>query len=166
MTLVSQTADKIKTVIELVPDRGVVYTYDPFPAGEINDFVALLTTEITGRRVVRAWTIKNVGRDTVPISIASGSEVQRPVLRWLLRFFLAVEGNAETTDVTFRDLLEQVTEQLNAKRTLMGAPSILDHDPADYSLPNNGALLSLGDVVCHYGEVTFASTHEIVVTVS
>ena len=100
----------------------------------------------------------------MPLAIAIGSEKQRVSLSWIVRGFLG--HNGDTSDATFRDLLETVVEALNANRSLTGAPSILDHDPADYDLPNNGALLSLGDVVCHYGEVTFISHHEITVAVS
>lgn len=164
MSLVSGTATTIKTTISAVSNIGVVYDYDPFPQADWEKFVQKFTTEIGGSRVVRAWTIKNVGRDTIPVSIAVGSEVQRPKLRWLIRGFVAVTEDG-ASDVVFRDLLEAVTEALNTNRSLSGAPSILDHDPADYVLPNNGALLSLGDTICHYGEVTFTSTHEIVVAV-
>lgn len=165
MSLVSGTATALKATALTVPDIGVVFDYDPFPTSEWNKYVANFTTEIGGEQVVRAWTIKNVHRDTVPLSIAPNQEVQRVQLRWVIRGFLGVRNDG-ATDVTFRDLLELLTETLNANRSLSGAPSILDHDPADYDLPNNGALLSLGDTICHYGEVTFTTHHEIVVTIT
>ncbi len=166
MSLVSGTAAQIKAVIEGVTNPGVVLDYDPFPGSEWNDFVALFTSTIGGNVVVRAWTIKNVGRRTVPQTIAMGSEVQRVELDWLVKGFAAVTENDSTSDVMFRDLLEAVTEALNTNRHLAGAPEILDHDPADYLLPGNGALVSLGDTICHYGEVTFTSYHEHVIAVS
>ena len=162
MSLVSGTADSIAAILTAVPNIGLVYKYDPFPSGDWASFVDEFTTTISGIEQVRAWTIKNIGRVTEPGTMSIGSEVQRPSLSWLIRGFLVVK-NVATSDVTFRDLLEAVTEALNTKRGLGGAPSILDHDLADYSLPNNGELRLLGDVVCHYGEVTFTSHHEITV---
>lgn len=161
MTLVSGTATVIKARINTVANVGKGFDYDPFPKGDWAEFVSTFTSDIGGETVVRAFTIKNIHRDTKPLSIAVGSEVHRVELTWLVRYFLG--HNGDTSDVTFRDLLETIIETLNADRRLTGAPSVLDHSPADYDLPNNGALLSLGDVLCHYAEVTFISYHEIVV---
>lgn len=165
MSLVSGTAATIKTTVEAVANVGVVFDYDPYPRAEWQEFVALFTFEVTpGVRVVRAWTIRNIGRRTIAKSIASNAEVQRVELDWLIRGFFGL--NDPASDAQFRDLLEAVTEALNANRGLNGAPEILDHDPADYVLPNNGALLALGDVICHYAEVTFTSYHEHVIAVT
>ena len=165
MSIVSGTAAVIKATIETVANRGNVYDYDPFPDGDWAEFVQKFAVTIGGSEVIRAWTIKNTHRDTVPLTISANSEVQRVHLTWLARFFVG-HSEADNSDVTFRDLLEAVVETLNANRSLGHVEGAYDHDPADYDLPNNGALLSLGDVVCHYAEVTFISHHEIVVAVS
>lgn len=164
MTMVSGTAATIRTTILTVSDVGQVYDYDPFPRGDWAQFVSLFTATVSGSTVVRAWTIKSVARRTVPLTIAPGAEVQRVEFDWLIRGFLGLDD--PTSDAVFRDLLETVVEALNANRSLSGAPEIIDHDPADYALPNNGALLALGDTICHYAEVTFTSYHEHVIAVS
>lgn len=165
MTLVSGTAAVIKTVIQTVANRGLVYDYDPFPIGEWHDFVATFTSDIGGVTRVRAWTVRNTARRTVPLSIAPNAEVQRVELDWLVRGFSGVRDDGGS-DVTWRDLLETVTEALNANRSLAGAPECIDHDPADYTQPNNGAPIALGDTICHYGEVTFTSYHHHVIAVT
>jgi hypothetical protein len=162
---VGDTATSIAAIVDGVTDSGVVYDYDPFPDNDWSAFVAKFTSTIGGKVVVRAWTVKNIARRTVPISIAMGAEVQRIEFDWLVRGFLG-HNEAATTDSTFRDLLEAVTEALNANRSLAGVAGCLDHDPCDYVLPNDGALLSLGDTICHYGEVRFTSYHEQAISVT
>jgi hypothetical protein len=164
VSLVGSTATAITTVLYAIPDIGKVYDYDPFPRGEWQEFVQLFTADVGGQTVVRAWTVKHVARRTVPHSIAQNAEVQRVEMDWLVRGFLGL--NDPTSDGQFRELLELVTERLNQNRRLVGAQEIIDHDPADYILPNSGALLALGDTICHYGEVTFTSYHDHVIAVS
>lgn len=164
MSLVAGTAAIIKTTVSAVANVGVVHDYDPFPAGDWAAFVSNFTATISGAPTVRAWTIRNLDRRTVPISIAAPSEVQRVELDWLVRGFMALNTEG-TSDTTWRDLLEAVTEAINHNRTLAGAPECIDHDPADYVQPNNGAPIALGDTVCHYGEVTFTSYHHHVISV-
>lgn len=165
MSLVSGTVAVIKTTAQTVTDVGRVLDYAPFPTGEIQDFVSTFTTTIGGALKVRALTIECVGRRTKPIALAYPSEVQEVELDWYLRYFTAVEDQG-ASESGFIDRLEAIVEALNSNRHLAGAPEIKDHDPADYTLPNNAALLSLGDTICHYGEVTFTSYHEHVIAVS
>lgn len=164
MSVVALTAARIKTTMLTVSNVGQVYDYHPFPRAEWNEYVAKFTATVSGQTVVRAWTIKNIGRKTVPISLAPSSEVQRLELDWLVRGFMGLDD--PTSEQAFVDLLETVTEALNADRSLGGVADALDHDPADYTLPNNGALLALGDTICHYAEVTFTSYHNHVIAVS
>jgi hypothetical protein len=161
---ISQTAGEIKNIVLTVPDCGQVYDYQPYPEGDWSEFVESFTATIAGARQVRAFTVQYIGERREEVAIGIGSQKQRRYMNWMVRAHMGHDGAA--SDIAFRDLVELVADALDKHRSLGAAAGAIDHDPCDISLPNSGAGVVLGDVLCHYAELTFESQHEMTLTVT
>lgn len=149
MSQINDTATAIATVIDAVADSGVVYAYQPMPSTDWASFVDSFTVEIGGVRQVRAWTIQYLGETRVEKNIAMGSTKQRRDLRFVVRAHYG--WNDPTSEEAFRVQLEAVCDALDAERSI---GPCYDHDPVDVDIPANGAGVVLGDVLCHFAEIT------------
>lgn len=161
---ISDTATEIRNVIATVPDCGQVFDYQPYPKGDWTEFVNSFTATIGGERVVRAFTVQYIGERRQEVAIGIGSQKQQRYMNWMVRAHMGHDG--AQSDADFRDLVELVADALDRHRSLSGAAGAIDHDPCDISLPNSGAGVVLGDVLCHYAELTFESQHEMTLTVT
>ena len=108
-----------------------------------------------GSKQVRAWTIQYVGesRQTTTMAIGATKTMRHP--RWVIRGHLSWSDESEPV---FRDLVEAVARALDASRSLAG--TVLDHDPCQVDLPAQGSGVVLGDVLCHYAEITLTASVE------
>ena len=157
MSVVGDQAAAIRAAILTVPEVGVVLDYQPVPRGEdwasFRELFAFTPTG--GPRQVRAWTIQYLSETRTAPTMALGAEKVRRDIRWIVRGQMSWAGTSERD---WRDLLEAVARALDEARSLGG--TALDHDPVDISLPNNGAGIVFGDVLCHYAEIVFAAQVE------
>jgi len=159
MSGIGDTAAVIKTTILTVANVGVVFDYQPYPAAEWDKFIATFTSTIGGVPRLRAFTVQYLGERRVPRTIGGTSgAIQTREIDWLVRAHWGLDD--PTTDLAFRDKLEEVCDAIDRERGLNGVAGATDHDPVDVSLPERGAPILLGDIVCHYAEITFTSYHE------
>jgi hypothetical protein len=158
MSGISETADAIRDTVAAVTNVGNVFDYQPYPQNNWDEFVALFSLVVNGKLQVRTWTVQYLGERREELAIGIGATKQRRYMQWMVRGHMG--HNGATSDVEFRDLIELVANALDSNRGLAGVAGVMDHDPCDVSLPNNAAGVVLGDVLCHYVEITFESQHE------
>lgn len=165
MSSISDVAAAIKATLEDVPDIGNVFDYQLYPAAEWSTFVAAFSLEVGGVTVLRTATVQYLGERRREAVVGVGATIQRRELDWVVRYHWGLADNG-ASDPAFRDMLEAIADAIDSNRSLGGVEGCIDHDPVDIDLPDRGAPILLGDVLCHYGEVTFTSTHEQQLTVS
>lgn len=161
---VATTATAIVAAINTIPDAGVVFDYQPLPVNGWPEFVDSFTVTVASKRVIRAWTVVYLGEDRLPVTAANqgiGSDlIEQRAMRWKIRGHFG--WTDATSDKAFRDLVEAVANALDARHNLGG--SCYTHDPVDVNYPNDGAGIVLGDILCHYAEVTMTTYHQLNVT--
>lgn len=159
MSVINDTAAVIKTTVLTVANVGQVYDYQPAPVNGWDQFVAHFTATIDSEPRVRAVTIQYLGERRQERNVAIGSAaLQMREMDWMVRVHVGWEN--PTSDALFRTLVENIADAIDKNRDLSGVAGVIDHDPVDILLPGNGAGVLLGDVLCHYAEVTFTSYHE------
>lgn len=159
MSVITDTAAVISTTIQTVQEVGLVYDYQPAPVNGWDQFVASFIQTIDNEPVVRAVTIQYLGERRKERNVAVGSAaLQMREIDWMVRIHHGWRN--PTSDAEFRSMVEAVANAIDANRDLSGVAGVIDHDPVDILLPGNGAGVLLGDVLCHYAEVTFTSYHE------
>lgn len=166
MSVIGDLAAAVKVTCLTVANPGVVYDYQPMPQNDWATFIASFVVDVVGVPMVRAVTIQYVGEERTEKSIAIGNSKQRRAIRLVVRLHMSWDdtgATATTSEVLFRDWVEAVADALDANRSIGPA---YDHDPVDVGLPNNGAGLMLGDVLCHYAELALvAHVEQTLVTV-
>jgi hypothetical protein len=152
----------IASTISGVSNVGIVLADDPLPplVEDWETFLATFTTTISGVLQVRAWTVGFVR--------ASATEGRRPwgSPKLMRRVTFVIRGHLgrshPSSAATFRDLIEGVTNALDADRGLGG--TAIDHDDTSVEEPGNGLPILLGDVECHYCEITLTALVEVNLT--
>lgn len=166
MSAINDTAAFIKSTIQGVTDVGNVFDYQLYPGAEWSTFVAAFSLEVGGNVVLRTATVQYLGERRREVAIAIGAQaVQRRELDWVVRYHWGLSGGGDS-DPAFRTMLEAIADAIDSARSLAGVAGGIDHDPVDITLPDRGAPILLGDVLCHYGELTFTTYHEQTLTVS
>ena len=155
---VAPAAAAIKAVLDGIPDAGVVFDWQPLPGNDWAEFVRMFTTEVGDppRREVRAWSVTFTGLRGSYRAIGIGSSKVMREAVFLVRAHVAMRAD---TEPAFRALLVAAADALDADRDLGG--TVIEHDACDVLVPDNGAGLFLGDVLCHYGEITVAARYEV-----
>lgn len=149
-------AAAIAAIIGAVPDSGIVFDHQPLPKGNTwAEFVKSFTTTIDGKRHVRAWTVQLIRDERIPKTISQAAVKIERRTTWRLRYHLSWDGASE---LGFRDQVVAVMTAVDTNRSLGG--TVLDHDPCDLDIPNDGAGVILGDVLCHYAELDFVAYAE------
>ena len=144
----------IKADLDLVTDVGVTYDHGLLPTtNDWADFVVALTTVIGGQRQVRAWTIQYIDEKRA-YRVLGNQKVMREIT-FMIRAHLTMTATSETV---FRGLLELAVTELDKDPSLGGA--YIDHDACDVAVPDSGAGLFLGDILCHYGEISLVARVE------
>jgi hypothetical protein len=147
-------ATAIKANLDLVSEVGVTYAHGLLPTtDDWADFITAFTVTVGGQRQVRAWTIQYLNEKRRYLSLGN-QKVMREIT-FLIRAHLSMTATSETV---FRGLLESAVTELDQDPGLGGA--CIDHDACDVSVPDNGAVLFLGDVLVHYGEITLVARVE------
>jgi hypothetical protein len=147
-------ATAIETDLDLVTDVGVTYDHGLLPTtNDWADFIAAFTVVVAGQRQVRAWTIQYLSEKRRYRTL--GSEKVLREITFMIRAHLSMTA---TSEKVFRGLLESAVTELDSDPDLGG--SCIDHDACDVSVPDNGAGLFLGDILCHYGEITLVARVE------
>lgn len=159
MSTLNEQAAGIAAVLNTVADVGVVMEKQPNPAPPtFAKFIATFSfTPQGGSKQVRAWTIQYVGETRVNPTMALGASKTMRHTRWVIRGHMSWNDSGDSETV-FRDLVEAVTTALDAARSLNGTAR--DHDPCQVDLPANGSGVVLGDVLCHYAEITLTAKVE------
>jgi hypothetical protein len=156
--MLNTQAAAIATILETVTDIGRVVDHAPNPApAEFAKFITAMTTIVDDVRQVRLWTVQYVGETRERTAIAMGATKTIRHVDWMIRGHLSW-STARDTEQTFRDLLDGVVTALDAGLSLGG--TALDHDPCRVQLPAQGAGIMLGDVLCHYAEVSLRAKVE------
>ena len=160
MGKLADQATQIKAILDGVGDIGVTFDHQPLPRNDWAAFIESFTTVLAGKRVVRAWTVQYLGEVRVDRAIAragagGGAKTIRGI-RWVIRGHMSWDD--PTSEAIFRDLVELVVTRLDERRSLNG--TALDHDPCDVDMPNNGAGVFLGDVLCHFAEISMTAKAE------
>ena len=159
-SVISDLAAAAKATVLTVADPGVVWDYQPMPANDWATFLASFTADVAGAPMVRAVTIQYVGEGRTAKTLAVGSTKQRRDVKLVIRLHMSwfdTGASATTSESLFRDWVEAVADVLDANRSIGPA---YDHDPVDVGIPNNGAGLMFGDVLCHYAELTLTAQVE------
>lgn len=158
MGLVADQRAAIATTLNAVTDVGVVIDHTPLPRGDWQKFVETFKSTVGGTSHIRTWWIAYLGesRSRVLRPTMGGNQKIDRVTRWMVRGFLS--WNDPTTDEVFADLVESVTTALDENRSLGGTAG--DHDPCQVDLPEKANGVTLGDIVCHYAEITLTAKRE------
>jgi hypothetical protein len=152
MSVISEQAAALTSIVAAVPNVGAVLDHQPYPMKDWAAFVDSLTVDIAPMgRHVRAWTIQYLGEDRKPNNIAVATTKVMRESSWVVRGHLSI--NEGTTDIIFRDLIEEVMDAIDARRSLND--TMQDHDPCDSRLPADGAPVALGDIIVHFCEIRF-----------
>jgi hypothetical protein len=157
-------AAAIRTDLLTVANIGVVLDSAPLPpmVEDWAEFVGTFTATIGGKLQVRAWTVAFAGTRVIPGTTRRGlgSHKELREVRYLIRGYL---GRLHPdSEATFRDLIEEVVVTLDLDHGLGG--TVLDHDDVEVDLPDNADAILLGDVVCHYCEITVVTRVELTLT--
>lgn len=152
-------AAAVKADLEGIADIGVVLNSAPLPPfmEDWAEYVDTLTSVIGGQRVVRAWTVGFLGTKPLQVRRGLGSQKVLREIRFSIRGYLG--RHHPDSEATFRDLIETVVAVLDTDLGLGG--TVIEHDPVDVDLPANADAVLLGDVVCHYCEITLAARAEM-----
>jgi hypothetical protein len=151
--MLAEIATALKADLDAVPDVGVTFDTQPLPQNDWAAFIRAFTCEIAGKREVRAWSIAYTGERRAYRN-AGYSKVIREAT-FVVRGHLSMNA---TSDAVFRALVETVATQIDRDPSLGG--TCIDHDACDVSIPDNGAGLFLGDVLCHYAEISVVARFE------
>lgn len=159
--LASQRAG-IATLIGGVATAGVVKDYFPQPSGEWSKFVDAFRSTVGGTSHVRVWIVTYTGeeriRRTAGTMGAQGKVIRRT--SWLIRGFLGW-STAQATEETFDDLVEAIANAIDLDRTLGSTAD--DHTAVGVRIPNDGAGVNLGDVLCHAAELRFTADKDVLI---
>lgn len=157
-------AGAIRANLATVPDIGVVLATAPLPplVEDWAEFIDTFTTVIGGLRQVRAWTVAFAGSRVIPDSTRRGfgSHKELREVRYVVRGYLG--RHFPDSEATFRDLIEEVIVKLDLDEGFGG--TVLEHDDVEVDLPDNADAVLLGDVVCHYCEITVVTRVELTLT--
>jgi len=156
-------AEAVKADLETVTDIGVVLNSAPLPPfmEDWAEYIDTLTSVIDGQRAVRAWTVGFLGTKVVSVRRGLGSQKVLREVRFSIRGYLG--RHHPDSEATFRDLIETIVAVLDADLGLRG--TVIEHAPVDVDLPSNADAVLLGDVVCHYCEITLAARVEMTLPV-
>lgn len=154
MSQIDTLATAIETDLDKVTDVGATYDHGLWPmTGDWAAFLAAFTVVIAGQRQVRAWTIQYLNEKRAYRTIGNQKVLRE--ITFVIRAHLSMTATSETV---FRGLLEDAVTELDSDPGLGG--TCIDHDACDVSVPDNGALLYLGDVLCHYAEINLVARVE------
>ena len=159
-TLYAPAAAGIKAALDTVTDVGVTFDWAPLPLADWAAFVdRFLWTPptppvgVAPDPEVRAWSVAFVGEQRAYRNAGYGKLMRE--VTFLVRGHLSMRGD---TEPAFRELVGAVVTAIDADPSLGG--TCIDHDACDISIPDNGAGLFLGDVLCHYAEITVVARIE------
>jgi hypothetical protein len=159
MGLFGTIATAIKADMTPITGIGVVMDNAPMPplVEDWAEFMDAFTATIDGATVVRAWTVGFAGSKALNARIAAGSLKQMREVRYVIRGYLGRQH--PNSEATFRDLIEDVLSALDADLGLGG--TVLFHDPVEVDLPGPADAVLLGDVLCHFCEMTLVARVEV-----
>lgn len=141
---------RINTVVSAVSNIGLVYDYERW-ASDWTTYLDLFKTTIGGLEVIRGWTI--TCQSFVPVELATMGEQDTEVnYVYKVRGYFGLD-DANASEKTAIALAEDVMEALNADSTLHGSSyaGSGEHALAEVTLFEPRLL---GDVLCHYTEIT------------
>ncbi len=140
------TRADIKTLIDAVPNIGVVYDYVRF-AALWNNYLALFKTTISGSEVIRGWTITCIGFDEVQLTYGNPGSIQRNYVYKIEGYFGLDDVNASEKAAML--IVEDVVVTLRSN--IESGSDDEGNYPASLTVFENR---DFGGVLCHYAEVT------------
>ena len=157
-TRIAEIATGIRTILDGVAGIGVTFDHQPLPVNDWAAYVRSFTVEAgtPARREVRAWTVAWTGFRGSYRAVAVGSQKVLREATFLVRGHMSMRDD---TEPVFRALVATVADALDADPSLAG--SVIEHDACDVLLPDEGAGIFLGDVLCHYGVITVVARYEV-----
>lgn len=147
---------RIKTVIETVSNVGVVHDYMRW-TNEWPSLVALLKTTVSGASKLRGWMITCEGAPTPAANEFGPIPTARRDYRYRIRGYYALDDSA-ATEKTFVAQVIAVCDALDNDTTLHNANNYYD---CSLSSADPIGHIMLGDVLCHYCEITITVTELI-----
>lgn len=153
----SAIAVGIKTTLESVSTVGVVYDYQPVPKNDWSTFVNQFSVTDGGVRRINAWTIQYTGEQREKVGIGLGSTLAERAINFVIRGHYSWHDN--TSDVAFRDLVEDVADALDAAESLQG--TAIRSRLVEVILPGDASPIMLGDVMCHYVEIRLQAIAQV-----
>ena len=154
---ISAIATGIKTTLEAVTAVGVVYDYQPVPKNDWATFINKFSVTDGGTRRINAWTVQYVGELREKTSIGIGSTKAQRTMSFVIRGHYSWYD--PTSDVTFRDIVEQVANALDAAESLQG--TAMRSKLVGVQLPSDASPIMMGDVMCHYVEIRLEAFEQV-----
>lgn len=151
----SGARSRIKTVIETVSNVGVVHDYMRW-AVEWPTLVALLKTTVSGVSKLRGWMITCEGMPATANEFGPIPTARRDY-RYRVRGYYALDDSA-ATEKTFMAQVIAVCDALDNDTTLHNATNYYDCSLANAETVGH---ITLGEVLCHYCEITITVTELI-----
>lgn len=154
---ISAIATGIKTTLEAVENVGLVYDYQPVPQNDWSTFVNKFSVVDNGTRRINAWTVQYTGEQREKVGIGFGSTLGERGINFVIRGHYS--WNDGTSDVAFRNLVEEVANALDAAESLQG--TAIRSRLVDVILPGDASPIMLGDVMCHYVEIRLQAIAQV-----
>jgi hypothetical protein len=146
-----QIRDAIKTVINTVPNVGLVHTYERYAA----DLATLKTLYVANGQLL-GWYIR-----LLKTQRASPGRGRTAILHtWRIRGFMAFDDAAQS-ELTFDALVESLQEAFTAHETLdgvVGATSFPEQNVDGLQRDDSGPVMFAG-VLCHSALLTLNTLH-------
>lgn len=139
----------IKTKVEAISNIGMVYDYERW-ATDWSAYLDLFKTTIGGSNVIRGWTI--TCQSFPQKQITFGRNVER-TYTYKLRGYFGLDDSA-ASEKTAMVVVEDVAEAFNDTRFDASNDQVWN-DPANLEIFEPRLL---GDVLCHYAEITLEVT--------
>jgi hypothetical protein len=141
---------RLDTIVSAVSNIGRVYDYERW-AADWTTYLDLFKTTIGGNEVIRGWTITCQSWTPVELETIGDQKIVRSYVYKIRGYFGQDDENASEKAAML--IIEDVIEALNADATLHGADYVGagPHPLAELTIFEGRFL---GDVLCHYAEIT------------
>lgn len=143
---------QLKSTIQGVSNTGVVHDYLRW-AAEYSAFLDLFKTTISGKSVIRGWTItcesmpqRQDGDDGATYGTRATGNIQ--TFNYRLRFYAGLDDSA-ATEKTILTLALNVVDALDTATTVIDSTSLIA-TPAQLEVFEPRMF---GSVLCHYAEI-------------
>ncbi len=136
---------QIKTILEGVPNIGIVHDYERW-AVDWNVFINLFKTTVGGTDQIRGWEIgrRSAKENQVAIGGQGGNERRHS---FIIRGYLGLNDSA-ATEKTFNDLIEAIAAVFRYNWTIND--TALNHEWVQAEVIE---IRMFGSVLCHYCEL-------------